>query len=107
MKRVLDLGLLGSLALGLSSAICAAQTGQFLGTQGGDSGDERLRQIRQLIQSGHLDEARAQVEQALKSQSKDERLYNFLGVIDAQEKDFDDAESSFRRAIQIAPRCAE
>jgi len=107
MKAVLDFRLLGFLALGLSSAICAAQAGQFLGTQGGDAGDERLRQIRQLIQSGHLDEARVQVEHALKSQSKDERLYNFLGVIDAQEKNFDDAESSFRRAIQIAPRCAE
>ena len=34
----------------------------------------------------------------------DPRIYNLLGVIDAQENDFAAAESSFQRAIQLDPR---
>lgn len=98
------LGILAFLVFGLAGALSAVQSGQFPDPLGGDPDKDRLVQIQQLIQSGHLDEARDQVEQALKNQSRDERLYNFLGVIDAQEKDFAGAESQFRRAIQIAPQ---
>jgi cytochrome c-type biogenesis protein CcmH/NrfG len=34
----------------------------------------------------------------------DPRIYNLLGVIDAQENNFTAAESNFQRAIQLAPR---
>lgn len=107
MPRLLKLLPIAVICTFLASGLVplyALQAGQLPDSKGSDSAEERIRQIRQLIQSGHLDEARAQVDQALKSQSGDERLYNFLGVIDAQEKDFTGAESNFRRAIQIAPR---
>lgn len=103
-KQLRIVGICALLIMGLASALPVQQAGRLPGPTGGDSGEERLRQIQQLIQSGRLEEARDQVERALKSQSGDERLYNFLGVIDAQEKDFTGAESNFRRAIQIAPR---
>lgn len=92
------------LAFGLVGPLFAGQARQLSAPQGGNSEEEQLRQIQQLVQLGHLDEARAQVEQMLKSQPGDERLHNFLGVIDAQENDFAGAELSFLRAIQVAPR---
>lgn len=72
--------------------------------QVGESEDAQLRRIQQLIQSGHLQTARTQLQQTLANLPNDARLYNLLGVIDAQEQDFAGAESNFLRAIQIAPR---
>ncbi|MDR3726152.1 MAG: tetratricopeptide repeat protein [Terracidiphilus sp.] len=104
MKILLNLGILILMAIGQPGALLAGQARQLSAPHGGNSEEEQLRQIQQLVQSGHLDEARGQVELLLKSQPGDERLYIFMGVIDAQEKDFAGAESSFLRAIQIAPR---
>jgi len=106
IKQLSIVGICALLFIGLERAHPARLAGQISGQTTVGSEEERLRQIQQLIQSGRLDEARDQVEQALNTQSSDERLYNFLGVIDAQEKDFAGAESNFRRAIQIAPRLA-
>jgi tetratricopeptide (TPR) repeat protein len=100
MKKLHILGILVLLAFCLGGTLSARPAGQ----QPADPEEERLSQIQQLILSGRLDEARGQVEETLKNHSGDVRLYNFLGVIDAQEKDFTGAESNFRRAIQIAPR---
>ena len=72
--------------------------------QVGESEDAQLRRIQQLIQSGHLQTARTQLQQTLANLPNDARLYNLLGVVDAQERNFASAESNFLRAIQIAPR---
>ena len=104
MKSRFIIGMLVFLTFELGGAFAACQMGNPSGTHGRDSEDEKLRGIRQLVQSGRLDEAREQVRLALQSDPADERLYNFLGVIDAQDKDFTAAESDFRRAIKIAPR---
>jgi cytochrome c-type biogenesis protein CcmH/NrfG len=104
MKNVRIYGMLLFLAYGVGGAFSARPAGALPVSQSVDSEEGRLRQIQQLIQSGRLDEARDRVEQALKGQSEDERLYNFLGVIDAQENDFTGAEANFRKAIRIAPR---
>lgn len=71
--------------------------------QVGESEDAQLRRIQQLIQSGDLQTARSQLQQTLANLPNDARLYNLLGVIDAQEQDFAGAESNFLRAIHIAP----
>jgi tetratricopeptide (TPR) repeat protein len=94
----------GLQAWALASILSVCWAGQLPGSPSESSELKSLKQIQQLIQSGRLGEAHDQVVLALKSQTNDERLYNFLGVIDAQEKDFAGAESSFLRAIQIAPR---
>jgi tetratricopeptide (TPR) repeat protein len=72
----------------------------------GAQGEEQLRNIQQLIQTGHLESARKQLTLMLQTAPEDERLYNFLGVIDAKNKDVGKAESDFRKAIQIAPHFA-
>lgn len=104
MNKLRNLGILALLAFGLAGPLFAGQARQLATSPRGNSDEEQLLQIQQLVRSGRLDEARGQVEKMLKSKPGNERLYNFLGVIDAQEKDFAGAESSFLRAIQIAPR---
>jgi Flp pilus assembly protein TadD len=48
--------------------------------------------------------ARSELQEALARLPREPRIYNLLGVIDAQEKHFTAAETNFRRAIQLAPR---
>jgi tetratricopeptide (TPR) repeat protein len=66
--------------------------------------EERLVRIQQSIQSGDLHGARSELQELLTRLPTDPRIYNFLGVIEAQESNFAVAESDFRRAVQIAPR---
>ncbi len=66
--------------------------------------EERLVRIQQSIQSGDLRGARSELQEALTRLPKEPRIYNLLGVIDAQEKHFTAAEMNFRHAIQLAPQ---
>ncbi len=66
--------------------------------------EERLVRIPQAIQSGDLRGARSELQELLTRLPGDPRIYNLLGVIDAQENNFASAESSFQRSIQLAPR---
>jgi tetratricopeptide (TPR) repeat protein len=103
MKKLHILGILMLLVVSLGGTLSARGAGR----QAADPEEEQLRQIQQLILSGRLDEAQGQVEETLKNHSGDVRLYNFLGVIDAQEKNYTQAETNFLRAIQIAPRFSD
>lgn len=66
--------------------------------------EQRLVQIQQAIEKGDLASARAGLEGMLLKSGRDPRIFNFLGVIDAQERHLDAAERNFRHAIQQAPR---
>lgn len=66
--------------------------------------EERLVRIQQSIQSGDLNGARSELRELLTRLPGDPRIYNFLGVIEAQQNNFAIAESNFQRAIQLAPR---
>jgi tetratricopeptide (TPR) repeat protein len=66
--------------------------------------EEQLVRIQQSIQAGDLRRARGELQEALARFPREPRIYNLLGVIDAQEKHFTAAETNFRRAIQLAPR---
>jgi tetratricopeptide (TPR) repeat protein len=66
--------------------------------------EERLVQSQRSIQSGDLSRARRTLQEILPHLPRDPRIYNFLGVIDAQEHQFAAAESNFLRAVQLAPR---
>src|ERR1700722_13635821 len=103
MKKLHILGILMLLVVSLGGTLSARGAGR----QAADPEEEQLRQIQQLILSGRLDEAQGQVEETLKNHSGDVRLYNYLGVIDAQEKKYTQAETNFLRAIQIAPRFSD
>jgi Flp pilus assembly protein TadD len=66
--------------------------------------EEQLIRIQHSIQSGDLRGARSKLGEELVRLPGEPRIYNLLGVIDAQENNFAAAESNFRRAIQLAPR---
>jgi len=66
--------------------------------------DERLVRIQRTIQSGDLRGARSELQELLTRLPGDPRIYNLLGVVDAQEKNVASAEANFRRAVQLAPR---
>jgi tetratricopeptide (TPR) repeat protein len=66
--------------------------------------EERLQQIQQSMQAGDLRTARSGLLQALSLSPRDPRLYNLLGVIEAQENHFTAAETNFEQAIRWALR---
>jgi tetratricopeptide (TPR) repeat protein len=66
--------------------------------------EERLVRIQQSLQTGDLSGARSGLQEMLPHRPGDPRIYNLLGVIDAQENQFAAAESNLRRALQLAPR---
>lgn len=103
IKSRLSQGLL-ALLLPVMSLPCSA--GQAVRSSTPDLVAQQLRSIQQLVEAGRLDEARNETESALKIHGSDERLYNFLGAIDAQENNFVAAETNLRHAIKLAPRFA-
>src|SRR5262245_15898812 len=68
---------------------------------------QSLSRIQKSIQGGDLVSARAEIEAALSHSPRDPLLFNFLGVVEAQQNHFGAAESNFRKAIQFAPRFTE
>ncbi|MCI0625056.1 MAG: tetratricopeptide repeat protein [Acidobacteria bacterium] len=79
----------------------------LMGTEslaGSNSPAEDLRQAQQLIQRGDLSAAHDRLTQALKQFPNEFNLYNFLGVVEAQQGNYLAAESSFQKAIALAPR---
>jgi tetratricopeptide (TPR) repeat protein len=68
--------------------------------------EEHLVRTQQLIQSGDLHGARNELRELAARLPGDPRIYNLLGVIDAQENNFAAAESNFQRAVDLAPRFA-
>ena len=67
------------------------------------SAAEIARAVQQLIEQGDLKGARNQLTRALKQYPAEPGLYNLLGVAEAQLGNYQLAESSFLRAIQLAP----
>ncbi|HEV2419783.1 MAG TPA: tetratricopeptide repeat protein [Terriglobia bacterium] len=65
-----------------------------------------LKRAQQFIGQGNLEGARAELIQGLKSFPRDAAIYNFLGVVEAQENNLEAAEKHFRQAIALDPRYA-
>jgi len=63
--------------------------------------------IQELIQQGNISAARHLLSAALKQYPRDASLYNFDGVIKAQQRDYAGAEASFQKAIELAPSSAD
>jgi len=89
---VAGIGLL--LAIALPGARLAAGT---------EARMEKLQRIQQLILAGDLRQVRKELEQALSRFPNEPALHNFRGVVEAQEGNYQGAESSFKRAIELAP----
>lgn len=65
--------------------------------------DATLQNARELIRQGRLSDAQALLESGLAAFPNDSALHNFLGVVDAQERDFRGAEANFQKAIEDDP----
>jgi tetratricopeptide (TPR) repeat protein len=70
------------------------------------SSEETFQQIQSLIQAGDLGAARAAITKALKDNPQDAGLFNLLGVVEAQQGNYREAEGDFRKAIAALPRYA-
>jgi len=81
-----------------------AQSGAHLPVSHPQVDGAALVRIQRSIQNGDLRKARSEIQDALQASPGDPRLYNFLGVIDAQERNVNAAAANFERAIKIAPR---
>lgn len=64
---------------------------------------ETIQKIQQLLQKGDLASAQILLSQALRESPDSGELYDFEGVIKAQENDFFSAEANFRKALKLAP----
>ncbi len=92
LKRV---GLL-SLAIALVTVPLAGQSSPY-------APEEVLQRIQGLVQSGDTTGAQAELSRALAAYPKEPVLHNFLGVLEAQQGNYRQAESSFTKAIELAP----
>jgi|SRR6266545_2302102 len=77
--------------------------GAALAWQPESSAKPDLVRIQQRIQAGDLRSARSGLEQALVRLPGDPRVFNLLGVVDAQEGNFAAAESNFRGPSKPPP----
>lgn len=66
-----------------------------------------LQSIEVLIQQSRLAEAKTAALDFLDKNPSSATGYNLLGVIEAQQRDFDDAASSLEKSLQITPHSAE
>lgn len=62
-----------------------------------------LKSVQSDIVAGRLDMAESTIRRLLLAYPEDPRLYNFLGVIQAQRGAYPEAEAAFRRALELAP----
>jgi tetratricopeptide (TPR) repeat protein len=61
-----------------------------------------LQQAEALMQQGHLDEAKAKVQEQL-GRSASVEGYNLLGIIESGQQDYANALASFQKALQLSP----
>lgn len=62
-----------------------------------------IEKIQQLIQRGDLVGAQNELAEALRSYPTDGDLHDLMGVVHANQRNYREAESGFRKAIQFAP----
>src|SRR5438128_6980167 len=83
-----------------SSDLCLGSSGQK--HEGGR--DQKILLIQQLSEAHDLREAHRQLEDASERFPEDAGFDNLLGVVEAQEGNYADAEESFRQALKRTPK---
>jgi len=66
--------------------------------------EQKILRIQQLIEEHNLEEAQRQLAEATKQYPSDEGLQNLLGIVEAQQGKYEEAETNFRQAIRRAPK---
>ena len=62
-----------------------------------------LQAAESLMEQGRLDEARAKIQEEIKTTPSSVEAYNMLGFLYTQQKDYPSAEEAFDRGLKIAP----
>jgi len=92
-------------AVALAVFFCTQQICLGSSGQNHESGrDQKILRIQQLIEAHDLREAHRQLKDASEQYPEDAGFDNLLGVVEAQEANYADAEKSFRQALKRAPK---
>jgi tetratricopeptide (TPR) repeat protein len=84
---------------------CLIVNGRIYSQQEGkDAREQQVLQIQQLLAQGDRAQARKLLSEAAKQFPADAGFDNLLGIIEAQEGDYQAAEKSFKRAVTREPR---
>ena len=89
---------------GIYVCLWLAAVSTVCGWQAESSIEQALTRIQQSLQRGDTQAARADLIQARTQFPRDPRILNFWGVLEAMDKNFASAESSFEQAIRSAPK---
>jgi tetratricopeptide (TPR) repeat protein len=65
------------------------------------------QQIEALVQQGHLEEAKAKIQQELQRNPSSVDGYNLLGIIESDQQDYSGALEAFEHALKLAPNSAK
>jgi tetratricopeptide (TPR) repeat protein len=85
-------------------AVCAvAVLAPWAAVRAADSPENLLREVQGLLASGQFATAEQKLEAGVQAFPDDPRLLNARGIVNAQRGDFAAAESSFRKAVDMAP----
>jgi tetratricopeptide (TPR) repeat protein len=63
----------------------------------------RFSQVEEMIQQGHLDEAKAATVRELQRNPSSVDGYNLLGIIESNQQDYANALAAFQKALQLSP----
>jgi tetratricopeptide (TPR) repeat protein len=88
------------------AAVCAVSSPPFALAQGVSSQakEQRILQVQELLQQGDLAGARQLLALALQQFPTDAGLDNLLGILEAQEHNYQAAETALRRAVARSPQ---
>ncbi len=83
------------------------QASQKQSSQRSSKTSANYQQIETLVQQGHLDEAKAKIQEELQRSPSSVDGYNLLGIIESDQQDYAGALEAFQHALKLAPNSAE
>ena len=88
--------------------VCQAHATQHHSSQQQSSKiSANYQQIETLVQQGHLEEAKAKMQEELQRNPSSVDGYNLLGIIENDEQDYSGAVEAFQHALKLAPGSAK
>ena len=99
-----SLFLTAAVLLGMSGQAVAQKSAKpAFSSQSSSAASATLQQAEALMQQGHMDEAKAKVQQELMQHPSSVEAYNLLGIIASSQQDYPGALAAFQQALKVAP----
>ncbi len=98
-----------SLGFSLAFLLLLMAAGRAFGQQTSPSskGPAEFQEAEALMQQGHLDEAKAKVQEELQHNPSSVDGYNLLGIIESAQQDYTGAIETLQHALKIAPNATK